>query len=251
MLRVILQGASGHMGHVMRDVIKEDAELMCVAGIDMMPDPDAPFPIYDSPASVTEEADVIIDFSTARATDALLSFAVERKLPLVLCTTGLSEEQLAAVGEAAKEIPLLKSANMSLGINTIARLAAEAAKILTEAGFDVEIEEMHHRRKLDAPSGTALLLADDINEACGGDMEYVFDRSSRREARPAREIGISSLRGGTVPGDHTVIFAGQDEVIRISHSAYSRAIFAKGAAAAAKFVATKPAGLYTMKDVIA
>ena len=250
MLRIILHGCCGHMGRVVTGLVSQEDDLMIAAGIDAVTDDTLPFPVYTDPADCREEADVIIDFSVAKAAEALLSFAKERRLPLVMCTTGLSEEQLSAVRDASEEIPILRSGNMSLGINTIAKLVAEAAKILMPAGFDVEIEEMHHRRKLDAPSGTALLLADRIKEAVDGDLDYTYDRSQRRVARPAGEIGISSLRGGTVVGEHAVIFAGEDEVIKITHSAFSRAIFGKGAISAARFLAEKKSGLYSMPDVI-
>ena len=178
------------------------------------------------------------------------SFCVERNLPVVLCTTGLSEEQLAKVEETAKKIPVLKSANMSLGINTLLKLIQEAAKVLATAGFDMEIVERHHRLKLDAPSGTALALADNLNEAMDNQYHYVYDRSQKREMRDDKEIGISAVRGGTIVGDHEVIFAGPDEVIEFKHTAYSKAIFGKGAIEAAKFLAGKPAGKYDMADVI-
>ena len=250
MIKVILHGCCGHMGHVVSEIAAQDGDIEIVAGLDAVPDSTRPFPVYTNKADCKEDADVIVDFSTASAIDSLIDFGVSRKIPMVLCTTGLSASQLDRVQEAAGSIAILRSANMSLGINTIMKLVSEAAKVLQPAGFDIEIEEMHHRRKVDAPSGTALLLADAANEALDGKMTYVYDRSARREARPDTEIGISSLRGGTVVGEHDVVFAGQDEVIRISHSAFSRAIFAKGAVSAAKFLAGKPAGLYSMQDVI-
>ena len=250
MINVILHGCCGHMGHVVADLIAADPALTIAAGIDAVPGDGLPFPVYTDKEKCTENADVVIDFSNARAVDSLLDFCVRRGLPLVLCTTGLTPEQLENVKEASGKIAILRSANMSLGINLIMKLAAEAAKTLYSAGFDIEIEEMHHRRKVDAPSGTALLLADSIKNALEEDIPYVYDRSGRSMARPAAEIGISSLRGGTVVGEHEVVFAGQDEVIRISHSAFSRSIFGKGAVSAAKFLAGKPAGLYTMSDVI-
>ena len=196
------------------------------------------------------EADCLIDFSTASAVDDLLAYCVEKKLPCVLCTTGLSEEQLGKVNEAAGSVAILRSANMSLGINLLMKLLKEAAAILAPAGFDMEIVEKHHNLKLDAPSGTALALADSINEEFDHSYEYVYDRSSRREKRPIKEIGISAVRGGTIVGDHDVIFAGQDEVITFSHTAYSKAIFGKGAVQAAKFLAGCSAGMYDMSDVI-
>ena len=196
------------------------------------------------------DADVVIDFSNASAVDALLEICADRKLPCVLCTTGLSDAQLELVKKDAQKAAILKSANMSMGINVLLKVLRDAAPILSAAGFDMEIVEKHHNQKLDAPSGTALALADDINEAAGGDFDYVYDRSTRREKRPQKEIGISSVRGGSIVGDHDVIFAGKDEVVTFSHTAYSRAIFGKGALEAAKFLAGKGAGMYDMSDVI-
>ena len=196
------------------------------------------------------EADVLIDFSTAKVIDKLLDYCVEKKLPCVLCTTGLSEEQLAKVKEASKEVAILKSANMSLGINLLLKMLKEAAGVLAPAGFDIEVVEKHHNLKLDAPSGTALALADSINEEFDNSYEYVYDRSTRREKRSQKEIGISAVRGGTIVGDHDVIFAGADEVITFSHTAYSKAVFAKGAVQAAKLLAGKDAGMYDMSNVI-
>ena len=196
------------------------------------------------------EADVIIDFSNSTAIDGLLEYSVRKQIPAVLCTTGLSEEQMKALDEASKKTAILKSANMSVGINLLEALIAEAAPKLAAAGFDIEIVEKHHNTKVDAPSGTALALADAANAALGNEYEYVYDRTVRRQKRPVKEIGISAVRGGTIVGDHDVIFAGQDEVITFSHRAYSRAVFGKGAVEAAKFLAGKKSGFYTMSDVL-
>ena len=196
------------------------------------------------------EADVVIDFSNAAAVDNLLDYCAEKQVPVVLCTTGLSEEQLQKVKSTSEQVAVLKSANMSLGINMLLKLLQEATKILAPAGFDMEIVEKHHNLKVDAPSGTALALADSINEEFNNEYTYVYDRSVRREKRPEKEIGISAVRGGTIVGDHDVIFAGTDEVITFSHTAYSKAIFGKGAVSAAKFLAGKSAGKYDMSDVI-
>ena len=192
----------------------------------------------------------MIDFCVAQAVDGLLDYCVEKQVPCVLCTTGLSEAQLAHVEEASKKVAVLKSANMSLGVNMLLKLLKEAAKILVPAGFDIEIVEKHHNLKVDAPSGTALALADSINEEFDNEYEYVYDRSQVRQKRTDKEIGISAVRGGTIVGDHDVIFAGEDEVITFSHRAYSKALFGKGAVQAAKFLKGKPAGRYDMKDVI-
>ena len=195
-------------------------------------------------------ADVIIDFSAAPAIDGLLDYCVAKQIPCVLCTTGLSKEQLDKVEEASKKVAILRSANMYLGINMLLKILKEATEILAPAGFDIEIVEKHHNQKVDAPSGTALALGDAINEVLDNEYEYVYDRSNRREKRPKKEIGFSSVRGGTIVGDHDVIFAGADEVITFSHSSYSKAVFGKGAIQAAKFLKGKPAGLYNMSDVI-
>jgi len=193
---------------------------------------------------------VIIDFSNAAAADELLDYCVEKQVPVVLCTTGLSEEQLEKVEESAKKVAVLKSANMSLGINLLMKILKDATKVLSPAGYDIELVEKHHNQKLDAPSGTALALADSINEAADNQYHYVYDRSQVRQKRDQKEIGISAVRGGTIVGDHEVIFAGQDEVIEFKHTAYSKAVFGKGAVEAAKFLAWKPAGRYDMSDVI-
>ena len=184
------------------------------------------------------------------AFDALLDYCESTKTPVVLCTTGLSEEQLEKVKKVSGNVAVLRSANMSLGINLLMKLLKEAAEKLVPAGFDMEIVEKHHNLKLDAPSGTAIALADSINEEFNNEYEYVYDRSQRREKRPQKEIGISAVRGGTIVGDHDVIFAGKDEVITFSHTAYSKALFGQGAVSAAKFLAGKGPGMYSMKDVI-
>ena len=251
MVKVIMHGCNGHMGQVISGLIKEDPEIEIAAGIDLVDNRENGYPVFTDIDACDVEADAVIDFCSAKAADKLLDFCVRRKIPVVLCTTGLSEEQLAHVEEASKKVAVLKSANMSLGINLLMKVLKEAAPQLAQAGFDIEIVEKHHRRKLDAPSGTALALADSINEAFEEQYAYTFDRSGRREARPDKEIGISAVRGGTIVGDHDVIFAGTDEVITFSHTAYSRAIFGKGAVQAAKFLAGKEPGWYEMKDVLA
>lgn len=250
MIKVIMHGCNGKMGQVISDIIAEDETMEIVAGIDVSDHIQNTYPVFTNIKECSVEADVVIDFCAAAAVDALLDYCVEKQLPCVLCTTGLSEKQLAAVEEASKKTAILKSANMSLGVNTLLKLLKDAAAVLAPAGFDIEIVEKHHNQKVDAPSGTALALADVINEECGGAYEYVYDRSQVRQKRSAKEIGISSVRGGTIVGDHDVIFAGTDEVITFSHRAYSKAVFAKGAVQAAKFLAGKPAGRYEMSDVI-
>lgn len=250
MTRVIMCGCNGKMGRMIADIIREDEEVSLAAGIDVVDQGKNPFPVFGNIKECNVEADVVIDFSTASAVDDLLDYCGEKKLPCVLCTTGLSPEQIKRVEETAKSTAILRSANMSLGINLLMKILKENAAVLAEAGFDVEVVEKHHRLKLDAPSGTALALADSVNEALGGEYEYVYDRSARRQQRPRKEIGISAVRGGTIVGEHEVIFAGTDEVVTLSHGAYSRAVFGKGAVQAAKFLKGKPAGLYHMSDVI-
>ncbi len=250
MTRVIMHGACGYMGRVVTDIVAEDADMEIVAGIDPA-GLEMPYPVFKTAAECTVEADVIIDFSTAAAIDSLLDFASEHSLPLVLCTTGLSEEQLGRVYEVSGSVPILRSANMSLGINTIIDLLNKATKVFGDAGFDVEIVEAHHSRKLDAPSGTAVALADAVNEAADGRYEYIYDRSQRRQARDKKELGISAIRGGNIVGYHEVIFAGTDEVITLKHQATSRAVFARGAVEAARFLASRKPGMYDMADVIA
>lgn len=251
MVRIIMHGCNGKMGQVISGMLAEDKEAQLVAGVDVFDDGHNPYPVFRNIRECNVEADCLIDFSSAAAVDGMLDYCVEKKLPCVLCTTGLSGEQIRKAELASEEIPVLRSANMSLGINLLLKLLKNAAGILAPAGFDMEIVEKHHNLKADAPSGTALALADSINEELDNAYTYVYDRSARREKRPEKEIGISAVRGGTIVGDHDVIFAGADEVITFSHRAYSKAVFAKGAVQAAKFLAGKPAGKYDMGDVIA
>ena len=250
MTRIIMNGCNGAMGQTITKIVAEDAEAVIVAGVDPFDGKENDYPVFKSLAECDVEADVIIDFSATAAVDALLEQAVEKKLPIVLCTTGLSEEQLEKVHETSKQIAILKSANMSLGINLLLKLVKEASKVLAEADFDIEIVEKHHNKKVDAPSGTALALADSINEAMNEQYDYVYDRSQVRQRREKKELGISAVRGGTIVGEHEVIFAGMDEVIEFKHTAYSKAVFAKGSVSAAKFLAGRRPGLYDMSDVI-
>ncbi|MBE5893031.1 MAG: 4-hydroxy-tetrahydrodipicolinate reductase [Lachnospiraceae bacterium] len=250
MIRVIMHGCNGKMGQVISGLIAADPQVEMVAGIDVWDDGHNTYPVFADINDCDVEADCLIDFSTAGAVEKMLDYCVAKKLPCVLCTTGLSEELLQKMREASETTAILKSANMSLGINLLLKMLKEAAGVLAPAGFDMEIVEKHHNLKVDAPSGTALALADSINEEFNNEYEYVYDRSSRREKRPAKEIGISAVRGGTIVGDHDVIFAGADEVITFSHTAYSKAVFGKGAVQAAKFLAGKGAGMYNMGDVI-
>ena len=251
MTKIIMSGCSGRMGKVISEIVASDADAEIVAGIDVVDDGTLGYPVFKSASEINVEADVIIDFSSPKVLDALLDYATEKNVPVVLCTTGFSDEQIEQIKAASTRVAILKSANMSLGINTIIEMLKTATSVFYPAGFDVEIVEQHHHNKLDAPSGTALALADAINDAAGGDMEYIYDRSQRREKRDAKELGISAVRGGSIPGTHDVIFAGQDEVIELRHIAYSRSIFGNGAVSAAKFLKGKSAGMYTMAEVIA
>lgn len=250
MIRIIMRGCNGKMGQSISGIVAADPETEMVAGIDIRDDGHNPYPVFSDIRDCNVEADCLIDFSGVAGLEDMLDYCVEKNLPCVLCTTGLSESQLLKVRETSKKVAVLKSANMSLGINLLLKMLKEAAGVLAPAGFDIEIVEKHHNLKLDAPSGTALALADSINEEFDNQYEYVYDRSSRREKRPVKEIGISAVRGGTIVGDHDVIFAGADEVITFSHTAYSKAVFGKGAVQAAKFLAGKGPGFYNMGDVI-
>ena len=245
-----MHGCNGAMGQVISEIIEESESAVMAAGVDFKDDGHNPYPVFKNLEDCNVDVDVIIDFSSTKATDRLLSYVAEKQIPLVLCTTGLSEEQLKKVEETSKKTAILRSANMSLGVNILLKLVNTAAKVLADADFDIDIVEKHHKLKVDAPSGTALALADAVNEALHNEYEYVYDRSQRRIKRPKKEIGISAVRGGTIVGQHDVIFAGQDEVIEFHHTAYSKAIFGKGAVSAAIYLAGKPAGMYDMSDVI-
>lgn len=250
MVRVIMHGCNGKMGQVITRMAGEDPDLAIVAGVDMRAEARNDYPVFVDIADCDVEADVVIDFSNAAAVDHLLDWCAGKQMPVVLCTTGLSEAQLARVEETAGRTAVLKSANMSLGINLLMKILKDAAKVLAAEGFDMEIVERHHNQKVDAPSGTAIALADAMNGALAEDYSYVYDRSRERKKRDRQEIGISAVRGGTIVGEHEVIFAGEDEVIEFKHTAYSKALFAKGAVAAAKFLAGKGPGRYDMSDVI-
>lgn len=249
MTRIILHGCSGKMGQTIAQLAAETKDIEIVAGIDRNPS-SAGFPLFSSLKECDVDADVVIDFSVAAAVDKLMEECAEKNLPLVLCTTGLSKEQVESVHRTAERIPVLYSANMSLGVNLVSSLIQKAALVLANSGFDIEIIEKHHKHKKDAPSGTALYLADSINQVLDNPYTYNYDRSPQREARKKEEIGIVSLRGGNIAGEHQVIFAGEDEILEIHHKAGSRRIFAVGAIGAARFLKGKAAGLYTMSDVI-
>ena len=250
MTKIIMHGCNGAMGRTITNIVKEDEGAQIVAGVDLNTKVPNDYPVFKSIKDCNIDADVIIDFASPKAIDALLSYAVNKNVPVVLCTTGLSNEQLEEVNRASKKVAILRSANMSLGVNMLLKLVKDAVKTLEPAGFDVEIIEKHHNKKLDAPSGTALAFADSINETMNNQYEYVYDRSQVRKQRDKKELGISAVRGGTIVGEHEIIFAGIDEVIEFKHTAYSKAVFAKGSVSAAKYLAGRRAGLYDMSDVI-
>lgn len=250
MVKMIMHGCNGAMGKTITNLAKDMDGITIVAGIDLNPETCTEYPQFASLESCNVEADVVVDFASAKAVDHLLDYCGEKQMPLVLCTTGLSKEQIEKVHDTSKKTAVLRSANMSLGINTMLKLLKDAAKVLATAGFDIEIVEKHHNQKVDAPSGTALALADSVNEAMDSQYHYKYDRSTERVKRDRKEIGISAVRGGSIVGEHEVIFAGRDEVVTFTHTAYSKAIFAKGALEAAVFLAGKEPGLYDMSDVI-
>ncbi len=249
MLQILLNGCNGKMGYAVRRFAEADADCEIAVGVDIAEGMPGRFPVFTDFADVKTDVDVVIDFSHPGALDDLLAFSKRTGTPIVLATTGFSDAQVAAIHEASKTCPIFFSFNMSLGINLLTRLAQKAAELLGDT-FDVEIVEKHHNQKIDAPSGTALMLADAVNQTLGGNLRYEYDRHSKRAKRTRREIGIHSVRGGTIVGEHEIIFAGQDEVVTLSHSAASKEVFAAGALKAAKFMAGKPAGLYQMSDLI-
>ncbi len=250
MVRIILSGCNGYMGRTVTEIVAADENAEIVAGIDLADNGDKKYPVFTNIEDCDIAADVVIDFSSPKALDGLLAYCTKNHVAAIFCTTGYSEEQLAQIRAAAGETAVMKSANMSLGINMLLKLIKDAAKLLAPAGFDMEIVEKHHNLKVDAPSGTALALADSLNEALDQQYEYTYDRTKERRRRDKYEIGISAVRGGNIVGEHEVIFAGLDEVIEFKHTAYSKSVFAKGAVQAAKYMAGKPAGFYDMGDVV-
>ena len=246
MLRVIISGYSGSMGKVLTKCANEDSELEIVCGASK-DDLDVPFKTYQKMSDVEELADVIIDFSHHSTIEDTLSYAIKTKTPIVIATTGFNEEELEKIKKASNIIPIFHSSNMSLGVNVLVKLVKEAAKSLN--GFDIEIIEKHHNKKLDAPSGTAVMIANGVKEVLP-DSEYIYGRHGRSDKRSSNEIGIHAIRGGTIVGEHTTIFAGHDEVVEIKHSAQSKDIFAKGAIAAAKFLVKQEAGYYNMNNML-
>lgn len=251
MLKIAISGCNGRMGRVITEIVAQKEDMKVVAGFDLNTVKLADYPVYSDPLEFPGGCDVIVDFSSVAVTEHLLEYCRRTRTPVVICTTGHSEEQLAMIQEASKEIPVFRSGNMSIGINLMIEVLKKCASVLG-SDFDVEIIEKHHNQKLDAPSGTALMLADAIKEELPYEAEYVYDRHERRGKRPPHEIGIHSIRGGTIVGEHSVIFSGRDEIIEIKHNANSREVFAVGAVNAAAFLArqTEP-GLYNMSDVIA
>ena len=249
MVNIIMHGCGGHMGHVVASVVEKDPSCQIVAGIDPR-EVQADFKTFQNIFDCDVAADVIIDFSTASAIPELLEYSKQKQIPAVICTTGISEEVLKQISETSKSVAILKSANMSVGVNLLINIVEKVAQTLSEAGFYIEILEKHHNQKIDAPSGTALAIADAIKASLSEEHHYVFDRSQKREKREKTEIGIHAVRGGTIVGEHDIIFAGRDEVIELNHKAMSKDIFAVGAVKAAKFLAGQKAGLYTMKDVM-
>jgi len=249
MLKIILVGCNGYMGRVVTDMVANDQDMIITAGIDIDTKKQNTYPVYTGLDDITEKADVLLDFSKPAALTGILKYALSNKTPIILCATGYSQEQLADIDKTSGQIPVFRSGNMSLGINLLTDLIKRAGTVLGE-DFDIEIVERHHRRKVDAPSGTAILLADAVAETMPGKPEYIYERESKRKPRSNNEIGISAVRGGTIVGIHDVIFAGEDEIIELRHTASSRNVFASGAIKAAKYMQNKQPGMYTMKDLL-
>ncbi len=250
MTKIIMVGCNGHMGQTITGIVAADNDAEIVAGVDIFDKQQNDYPVFKTIKDCDVEADAIIDFSSPKGLDDVIEYATSKKVALVECSTGFSEEQLEQIKAASAKTAVVKSANMSLGVNLLIKLVRDAVKKLAPEGFDVEIVEKHHNLKKDAPSGTALALADSINEAMDNSYEYVYDRSQVSKQRDKKELGISAVRGGTIVGEHEVIFAGTDEVITFKHTAYSKAIFGKGSVVAAKAVAGREPGLYDMADVL-
>lgn len=250
MIKVLMHGCNGTIGQAISRLISQHEEIKLVAGVDPNLEKPNPFPVFSHISECTVEVDVIIDFSIARAVTPMLEYAINKKIPTVVCTTGLSAEEISYVQQASTRIPIFFSANMTLGINLLIALAKRAAEVLSDSNFDIEIIEKHHNQKLDAPSGTALAIADAINETLDNKYSYRYDRSTVREKRPKKEIGIHAVRGGTIVGEHEILFAGNDEFISLTHQATSKEVFAVGALKAAKFLASKAPGLYNMEHLL-
>ncbi|WP_055667590.1 4-hydroxy-tetrahydrodipicolinate reductase [Desnuesiella massiliensis] len=248
MVKVILNGCNGKMGRVVQQCAKNGEKLKIVAGIDKNYETSSTFPIFNSIKECSLDADVILDFSRSEALDGLMEYALKHNKAVVLCTTGYNENQLQYISECSKKLPLFRSANMSIGINLISSILKSITPVLFE-NYDIEIIEKHHNQKVDSPSGTALLLANAIKSSIKEETEFVYGREGNAK-REHKDIGIHAVRGGNIVGDHEVIFAGAGEVIEITHKAISREVFALGALKACEFMANKPAGLYSMNDVL-
>jgi len=249
-MKAIINGCNGAMGQVLSRIIDNENNIEILAGIDRNPGRyNNNYPVYSEIFSCRERAEVIIDFSNPNSLKGLLAYGVEKRIPLVIATTGLSEEDIESIAEAAKTIPIFQSSNTSLGVNTLINLVKKAALVLAE-NFDIEIIEKHHNKKVDAPSGTAYMIAKAINNELGNSKDFVYGREGNKEGRRKNHIGIHAVRGGAIPGEHTVIFAGEDEVIEIKHTAFSKDIFAAGAVKAARFIINQEKGLYNMDNLI-
>lgn len=249
MTKIVIFGANGKMGRTIYSCIKEREDFTVVGGVDLYTEQYADFPIVDSPAKLPEKPDVIIDYSNPASLDSILEYCLSTGVPVVLATTGYSDEQINKIRSASQQIPVFFTFNMSLGINLLVQLAKKAASVLGDQ-FDIEIVEKHHNQKIDAPSGTAIMLANAINETLDNTKHYVYDRHSQRKKRERSEIGMHSVRGGTIVGEHDVIFAGHDEVITLSHSASSKTVFAEGSINAAGYIKDKKPGLYDMSELV-
>ena len=247
-MNVLINGADGKMGNELLNVINNQEGFEVVCGVDREANDKKKFPIYSNIEDIKEKVDVIIDFSVPVATFKILKYAVTNKVPIVIATTGFTKEEIEQIEEFSKEIPIFRSSNMSLDINLMAKIVQEVAKVLTNT--DIEIVETHHNRKIDAPSGTAILLANAINDVLKEKKTYTFDRMQKREARKKNEIGFSSIRGGNIVGEHSVKFFGDNEELEITHKAYSRQVFAEGALKAAEFIVKQSKGLYDMNDIV-
>jgi 4-hydroxy-tetrahydrodipicolinate reductase len=249
LIKILLSGCNGKMGQVITKSAGQQDDLKIIAGYDIADSGRNPYPVYTDLGRCNVRPDVLIDFSNPAALESLLSYAISNRIPAVIATTGLSQAQIRMLKNASGSIPVFFSANMSLGINLLIELVKKAAKLL-ESSFDIEIIEKHHNLKIDAPSGTALAIADAVNSVLEQKQEYVYDRHSRRKKRSRNEIGIHAVRGGTIVGEHSVIFAGNDEIIEINHTALSKEIFAAGALRAARFMPGKKPGMYNMSDLV-
>ena len=250
MVNIFLNGCCGRMGHTIAKMCQHNDEYRVVAGCDVATCDEYNFPVYSNPQDCAEDFDVIIDFSNAKAVPTILNYALSKNKPFICCTTALSDETVAELLKASETIPVFKSANMSVGINLMLELVKKCTKTLYPE-YDIEIVEAHHNRKLDAPSGTAMMIANAISQEIPEEVDYVYDRQSKNEARKKNEIGISSIRGGNIVGDHSAMFINDEEILTVSHRAMTRDVFAKGALTAAGFMCGKQAGYYNMSDVIA